>query len=68
MTGSRVTCDSSGAGGVTLEARNRPCSVRSSFVVIATGAGPKLTSHVGFIRAAPICAGRADRMRNHCAG
>lgn len=47
MTGSRVTSIRVEPDGVTLEARNRPAPVRSRFVVIATGAGPKLTSHVG---------------------
>lgn len=47
MTGSRVTGIQVDRGGVRLEVGHRPGVVRSRFVVIATGAGPKLTAQVG---------------------
>lgn len=47
MTGSRVTAIHTERDGVRLEVRHRPGTVRSRFVVIATGAGPKLTAQVG---------------------
>lgn len=47
MTGARVVAIRVERSRVVLEARNRPAPIHARFVIIATGAGPKLTSCVG---------------------